>query len=172
MSYFNRGIDTVKITVFFNHKPGILNNYIIIIFIARMVILASHVTVKASPTTSIPVPGIISNTRSQIINTYTSHLNNIQQSNYFVRYTQSEDLKKKYLLIPSSTQLNMTEFLCLKCIHHIISFITRTRPTVIQYILCRNRQSKDTGNSGHMTQSEDTTHKAKMMSNTNPTKRG
>jgi hypothetical protein len=34
----------VKITVFFNHKPGILNNYIIIIFIARMVILASHVT--------------------------------------------------------------------------------------------------------------------------------
>jgi predicted metal-binding protein len=26
--YFNRGIDTVKIIVFSNHKPGILNNYI------------------------------------------------------------------------------------------------------------------------------------------------
>jgi hypothetical protein len=25
---FNRGIDTVKITALFNHKPGILNNYI------------------------------------------------------------------------------------------------------------------------------------------------
>jgi hypothetical protein len=26
--YFNRGIDTVKITALSNHKPGILNNYI------------------------------------------------------------------------------------------------------------------------------------------------
>jgi hypothetical protein len=28
--YFNRGIDTMKITALSNHKPGILNNYIII----------------------------------------------------------------------------------------------------------------------------------------------
>jgi len=26
---FNRGIDTMKITALSNHKPGILNNYII-----------------------------------------------------------------------------------------------------------------------------------------------
>ena len=30
--YFNRGIDSVKITALSNHKPGILNNYIRIIF--------------------------------------------------------------------------------------------------------------------------------------------
>jgi hypothetical protein len=37
--YFNRGIDTVKITALSNHKPGILSNYIkmcyIIVFIEK-----------------------------------------------------------------------------------------------------------------------------------------
>jgi len=31
--YFNRGIDTLKIKAFSNHKPGILNNYIRIVAI-------------------------------------------------------------------------------------------------------------------------------------------
>jgi hypothetical protein len=31
--YFNRGIDTVKITALSNHKPGILNNYIIVLYL-------------------------------------------------------------------------------------------------------------------------------------------
>ena len=31
--YFNRGIDILKITALSNHKPGILNKYIIIICI-------------------------------------------------------------------------------------------------------------------------------------------
>ena len=33
--YFNRGIDSVKITALSNHKPGILNNYIRIIFFSE-----------------------------------------------------------------------------------------------------------------------------------------
>ena len=48
---FNRGIDTMKITALFNHKPGILNNYIIICFdwtildYGRQIVLESFLTV-------------------------------------------------------------------------------------------------------------------------------
>jgi hypothetical protein len=33
---FQRGIDNVKITALSNHKPGILNNYIEILFLVRI----------------------------------------------------------------------------------------------------------------------------------------
>ena len=45
--YFNRGIDTLKITALSNHKPGILNNYIrISIFIPVIIIMIKWTTIS------------------------------------------------------------------------------------------------------------------------------
>ena len=50
---FQRGIDNVKITALSNHKPGILNNYIEILFLVRIcelitIICINRFTLKSS----------------------------------------------------------------------------------------------------------------------------
>ena len=46
---FNRGIDTVKITALSNHKPGILNNYIIMIIIPLILYFTADIYEEVVP---------------------------------------------------------------------------------------------------------------------------
>ena len=43
---FNRGIDTLKSTALSNHKPGILNNYIILFIFLSVACLTSLLNIR------------------------------------------------------------------------------------------------------------------------------